>query len=84
MLSPPRAQVQRERFTRGLAEVLMTKAYDEVTVAAPPAVGGSRRTFYEYFDDKVDCLLAAYDDAAQTALRPGADIVRSRLAGGHP
>ena len=50
-----RAQVQRERFTRGLAEVLMTKAYDEVTVAdICLRVGGSRRTFYEYFDDKVD------------------------------
>jgi AcrR family transcriptional regulator len=65
-----RTQAQRERFTRGLAEVLMTKAYDEVTVAdVCLQVGGSRRTFYEYFDDKVDCLLAAYDDAVGTALR---------------
>jgi AcrR family transcriptional regulator len=65
-----RAQAQRERFTRGLAEVLMTKAYDEVTVAdICVAVGGSRRTFYEYFDDKVGCLLAAYDGAVGAALR---------------
>jgi AcrR family transcriptional regulator len=65
-----RAQAQRERFTRGLAEVLMTKAYDEVTVAdVCLRVGGSRRTFYEYFDDKVGCLLAAYDDAVGAALR---------------
>jgi AcrR family transcriptional regulator len=65
-----RAQAQRERFTRGLAEVLMDKAYDEVTVAdICVAVGGSRRTFYEYFDDKVGCLLAAYDDAVGGALR---------------
>jgi AcrR family transcriptional regulator len=64
-----RAQAQRERFTRGLAEVLMTKAYDEVTVAdVCLRVGGSRRTFYEYFDDKVGCLLAAYDDAVGAAL----------------
>ena len=65
-----RAQAQRERFTRGLAGVLMTKPYDEVTVADVCLhVGGSRRTFYEYFDDKVGCLLAAYDDAAGSALR---------------
>jgi AcrR family transcriptional regulator len=65
-----RAEAQRERFTRGLAEVLMTKAYDEVTVADVCLhVGGSRRTFYEYFDDKVGCLLAAYDDAVGATLR---------------
>jgi AcrR family transcriptional regulator len=65
-----RAHAQRERFTRGLAEVLMAKAYDEVTVAdVCLRVGGSRRTFYEYFDDKVGCLLAAYDDAVGAALR---------------
>lgn len=65
-----RAQAQRERFTRGLADVLMTKAYDEVTVAdVCLQVGGSRRTFYEYFDDKVGCLLAGYDAAVGDALR---------------
>ncbi|MET0601312.1 MAG: TetR/AcrR family transcriptional regulator [Baekduia sp.] len=64
-----RAHAQRERFTRGLAEVLMVKAYDAVTVADVCLhVGGSRRTFYEYFDDKVGCLLTAYDDAAGAAL----------------
>ena len=48
----------------------MTKAYDEVTVADVCLhVGGSRRTFYEYFDDKVGCLLAAYDDAVGAALQ---------------
>jgi AcrR family transcriptional regulator len=64
-----RAQAQRGRFTRGLADVLMTKSYDELTVAdVCVQVGGSRRTFYEHFEDKRGCLLTAYDDAVGGAL----------------
>ncbi len=34
--------------------------------------GVSRRTFYELFDDKDDCLLAAYEDAERRAWMAGA------------
>jgi AcrR family transcriptional regulator len=64
-----RARAQRQRFMTGIAEVLQVKAYDQITVAdVCRQVGASRRTFYECFDDKLDCLLAAYDGAITAGL----------------
>ena len=52
-----------------LSEVLTDKSYAELSVSdILIAAGASRRTFYEHFDDKLDCLLATYDEAVRAPL----------------
>lgn len=62
---------QRERIFTAMAEAMAERGY----VATPVAevlrrAGVSRETFYQQFDSKQDCFLAAYDWATD-ALRTG-------------
>ena len=61
----PRAFVisnQRDRIFASLAAVCAAKGYANVTVQdITEHAGVSRRTFYDLFDDKEQCFLAAYD-----------------------
>ncbi len=63
----PRAAVvaqQRRRMLDAVAVVGRRKGYVTMTVEDIASEAGvSRRTFYENFDDKTGCFLAAYDDA---------------------
>lgn len=53
---------QRDRIYDSLGEVCATKGYREMTVEDIIGHAGvSRRTFYDLFDDKEQCFLAAYD-----------------------
>jgi AcrR family transcriptional regulator len=53
------------------------KGYAEVTVADVVADAGvSRRTFYEHFDDKLDCFLAAYIWRTESVVASIAERVR--------
>jgi AcrR family transcriptional regulator len=64
------ARVQRERLTSAMAHVVATAGYEETTVERVLVQAGvSRRTFYELFDDREDCFLAAYDEAMGRVLR---------------
>src|SRR6478736_7151732 len=64
------ARVQRERLTSAMAHVVATAGYEETTVERVLVQAGvSRRTFYELFDDRKDCFLAAYDEAMERVLR---------------
>jgi AcrR family transcriptional regulator len=73
---------QRARILAAMIEVVSTRGYSETRVVdVIGAAGVSRKTFYELFDSKEDCFLAAYDillghvldDAeAAFALRPAA------------
>ena len=55
---------QLHRLFNAMAEALAEHGYSCVTVAhVIERAGVSRRTFYEYFESKEDCILAAYDDA---------------------
>lgn len=55
---------QRRRMLGAMSAALAEHGYAHTTVAQVLAGAGvSRRTFYEQFDDKDDCLLAAYEDA---------------------
>lgn len=85
------AENQRERLLNGVVEAVAEHGYNATTIAAITAAAKiSRRTFYEYFEGKEDCFLAAYEmieahvlDSTLTA--PGAgepwpDRVRARLA----
>ena len=57
------ADIQRARMLAAMAEVASERGASNVTVAQVVARSGvSRRTFYELFEDREDCFLAAFDD----------------------
>lgn len=90
----PRAFVarnQRERLLNGVVEAVGEHGYNATTIAGITAAAKiSRRTFYEYFEDKEACFLAAFAMIEAHVLdsmlnAPGAgeawpDRVRARLA----
>jgi AcrR family transcriptional regulator len=85
------AENQRERLLNGVVEAVAEHGYNATTIAGiTKAAKISRRTFYEYFEGKEDCFLAAYEMieahvlesmlAAPGAGEPWPDRVRARLA----
>jgi len=57
--------VQRERLLAAMIDALAEIGYNALTVQnVLTRAGISRPTFYEQFDDKEDCFLAAFDSAA--------------------
>ncbi len=53
---------QRERLIAGLAEAVAEKGYGGTTIAdVTRHAAVSRRTFYEHFDGKDECFVAAFD-----------------------
>jgi AcrR family transcriptional regulator len=62
------AEIQRQRIIGALAQVAGEKGAANVTVAHIVARAGiSRRTFYELFEDREACLLAALEQAISQA-----------------
>jgi AcrR family transcriptional regulator len=62
------AEIQRARMIGALTEVTRERGVGGVTVAHVVARSGvSRRTFYELFEDRDDCFLAAFDVAVERA-----------------
>jgi AcrR family transcriptional regulator len=60
------SDIQRARMLAALVDVVSEHGAANVTVAHIVARSGvSRRTFYELFEDREDCFLAAFDDAIQ-------------------
>lgn len=85
------AENQRERLLNGVVEAVAAGGYNATTIAGiVKAAGISRRTFYEHFEGKQDCFLAAFAMIEAHVLEsmraaPGAeaawpDRVRARLA----
>ena len=57
-----------------MAQALAEQGYARATVEDVIAnAGTSRKTFYEFFDDKEDCLLAAYDAASERLWEAGVE-----------
>jgi AcrR family transcriptional regulator len=57
--------VQRERLLAGMLRATAALGYREVSVQdVLERAGVSRPTFYEHFENKEDCFLAAFDSAA--------------------
>jgi AcrR family transcriptional regulator len=55
------AHNQRERLLAGLASCVAENGYNDTTIGQiTSAASVSRRTFYEHFDSKEECFLAAY------------------------
>jgi AcrR family transcriptional regulator len=70
------ADDQRRRLLAGMAGALAEEGYARLTVDdVLKRAGVSRRTFYEQFDDKDDCLHAAYDDAERRAWRAATEAL---------
>jgi AcrR family transcriptional regulator len=64
------ARSQRERLLDAAVDVVAAKGYGATTVAdLTKEAGVSRTTFYEHFEDKEACFLAAYDTAADVLAR---------------
>jgi AcrR family transcriptional regulator len=65
----PRAQVaahQRERLLEAMVQAVSERGVVATTISDLVARAGiSRRTFYEHFDNKEDCLLATYDSVVE-------------------
>jgi AcrR family transcriptional regulator len=60
------AQNQRERLLASLAECLEENGYDETTVSTiGKRAGVSKSDFYNQFESKDACYIAAYDDAVE-------------------
>jgi AcrR family transcriptional regulator len=60
---------QRERLIEAMTEVIAEKGYASVTIGdIVTRARIARRTFYEHFDDKVDCALAAFDRSVDDLL----------------
>jgi len=81
----PRAFVvdhQRERMVGSMAAMASAKGFGHVTVTdVTTHAGVSRRTFYDQFQDKNDCFLAAFDAIAERMLRAAA-VAAKRDDGG--
>lgn len=61
-------EIQRARIVAALVEVARQRGVARVTVAHVVACSGvSRRTFYEMFDDRDACFVAAFDEAIARA-----------------
>jgi AcrR family transcriptional regulator len=60
------SDIQRARILAAMVEVVAGHGAANVTVAHVVARSGvSRRTFYELFEDREDCFLAAFDQALE-------------------
>ena len=60
----------RSRLLDGMARAVAAKGYGETTIAdIVREAGVSRRTFYEHFTSKAECLVALYDAASRNALK---------------
>jgi AcrR family transcriptional regulator len=63
-------EIQRARLLSAATAVSAERGAANVTVAhIVERAGVSRRTFYELFEDREDCLLAAFDDALERVER---------------
>jgi AcrR family transcriptional regulator len=65
------AEMQRRRVLLAFVEVLAEQGLENASVGRVcKRAGVSRRTFYELFDDRDKCLLAALDEAVERLAQP--------------
>lgn len=74
---------QRNRIHQAIIGVVSQRGYPETRVVDVIGVAGvSRKTFYELFDSKEDCFLAAYDVLLENLLAEATEAFDSK--GGAP
>lgn len=70
---------QRNRIHQAMIEVVSARGYPETRVVDVIGVAGvSRKTFYELFESKEDCFLAAYDVLLENLLGEAAEPFESK------
>jgi AcrR family transcriptional regulator len=70
---------QRNRIHQAMVEVVSARGYPETRVVDVIGVAGvSRKTFYELFESKEDCFLAAYDVLLGNLLGEATEAFESR------
>jgi AcrR family transcriptional regulator len=70
---------QRNRIHQAMIEVVSQRGYPETRVVDVIGVAGvSRKTFYELFDSKEDCFLAAYDVLLENLLGDAGNAFESK------
>lgn len=63
------ARSQRERLIAAMTDMVAERGYTATSVAdVIESAGVSRKTFYVHFQDRRDCLIAAYESVAQHTL----------------
>jgi AcrR family transcriptional regulator len=68
---------QRSRLLEAMIEASAERGYPAITIAdLVERAGVARRTFYEHFDNKEACFLAAYDYTAEQLITPLLDAFR--------
>jgi AcrR family transcriptional regulator len=69
----------RARVLEGMAQAVSRKGYAETTIADIVSEASvSRRTFYEHFESKAECLIALYGAASHNALKVLRDAIDPR------
>jgi AcrR family transcriptional regulator/DNA-binding MarR family transcriptional regulator len=62
------SQAQRSRMLHSAVSVVSELGYGQMSVSrVTNRAGVSRRTFYDVFEDREDCFLAAFEEAAEVA-----------------
>jgi len=70
VLNDTEVRAPRSRLLEGMAHAVAKKGYGDTTIAdIVREAGVSRRTFYEHFTSKAECLIALYEAASHNALR---------------
>ena len=70
---------QRNRIHQAMIEAVSERGYPETRVVDVIGVAGvSRKTFYELFESKEDCFLAAYDVLFENLLEDATDAFESK------
>lgn len=70
---------QRNRIHQAMIEVVSDRGYPETRVVDVISVAGvSRKTFYELFESKEDCFLAAYDGLLENLLGEATDAFEAK------
>lgn len=70
------AVAHRMRLLKGMAHAVAAKGYADTTIAdIVREARVSRRTFYEHFEGKADCLIALYEAASINALQVLRDAI---------
>jgi AcrR family transcriptional regulator len=65
------AEMQRRRLLLAFVEVLAERGLENASVGRVcKRAGVSRRTFYELFDDRDECLVAAFEEAVERISQP--------------
>ena len=69
-IDPTHEGAHRRRLVDGMARAVAQQGWVDCTIAdIVREAGVSKRTFYEHFQTKSDCLVALYESASRNALR---------------